>query len=120
MNANAQLLDENYARWKDDPHSVDATWAAFFEGFELGCERAPEGVSAEKGRTAAEAELPLQTRVEGLVYAYRTLGHTLAQLDPLSEERPEQPLLSLRELGLQREGSGPRWSPRSSSRAGAP
>ena len=47
------------------------------------------------------ADLPLQTRVEGLVYAYRTIGHTLAKLDPLTDERPEQPLLSLRELGFE-------------------
>ena len=45
-------------------------------------------------------ELPLQTRVDGLVYAYRTLGHTIANLDPLAHERPQNPLLSLRELGF--------------------
>ena len=33
---NADLLDENYERWLADPRSVDGTWAAFFEGFELG------------------------------------------------------------------------------------
>ena len=39
--------------------------------------------------------------MEGLVYAYRTIGHTIAKLDPLADERPDQPLLSLRELGFQ-------------------
>ena len=43
---------------------------------------------------------PLQTRVDALVYAYRTLGHTIARLDPLAEARPQNPLLSLRELGF--------------------
>jgi 2-oxoglutarate dehydrogenase complex dehydrogenase (E1) component-like enzyme len=33
---NADLLDEKYAQWSDDPRSVDAEWAAFFDGFELG------------------------------------------------------------------------------------
>lgn len=33
---NAQLLEQNYARWQEDPNSVDAQWRAFFEGFELG------------------------------------------------------------------------------------
>ena len=102
---NAGLLDENYERWQRDPASVDATWSAFFEGFELGNTGARNGAATKAGATApgAEAdplELPLQTRVEGLVYAYRTLGHTIARLDPLSDRRPEQPLLSLRELGF--------------------
>ena len=33
---NAQLLDEKFHLWLDDPTSVDSTWAAFFEGFSLG------------------------------------------------------------------------------------
>ncbi len=96
---NAELLEENYQRWKLDPASVDSVWSAFFEGFELG--HVQSGHAAAGAATAtADGELPLQTRVEGLVYAYRTLGHTIARLDPLSTTRPEQPLLSLRELGF--------------------
>src|SRR5499427_4682291 len=34
--ANLDLIDQNYARWQEDPASVDPSWAAFFEGFELG------------------------------------------------------------------------------------
>ena len=49
----------------------------------------------------AAVDSPLQTRVDGLVYAYRTLGHTIANLDPLMHERPQNPLLSLRELGFE-------------------
>src|SRR5207302_5272394 len=45
-------------------------------------------------------EGPLQTRVAGLVYAYRTLGHTIARVNPLAESRPQNPLLTLRELGF--------------------
>ena len=101
---NAGLLDENYERWQKDPASVDSTWSAFFEGFELGATGTKNGAPAKAGTVAAPgaetAELPLQTRVEGLVYAYRTLGHSIARLDPLGRERPEQPLLSLRELGF--------------------
>jgi len=100
---NAGLLDENYERWKRDPSTVDAAWSAFFEGFELGFAQMKNGAAGKGGAAeppSAEGELPLQTRVEGLVYAYRTLGHTIAKLDPLCEQRPENPLLSLRELGF--------------------
>ncbi len=101
---NAGLLDENYELWKRDPSSVDAAWSAFFEGFELGFVQSKNGAPPKAGvaaePTLTDGELPLQTRVEGLVYAYRTLGHTIAMIDPLNPQRPEQPLLSLRELGF--------------------
>src|SRR5437764_5353610 len=95
--ANLDLLDENYRRWRQNPESVDSGWAAFFEGFELG--ELPErdgavAIAAEGG------EGSLQSRVDGLVYAYRTLGHTIARLDPLADRRRENPLLTLRELGF--------------------
>jgi 2-oxoglutarate dehydrogenase E1 component len=93
------VLDEQYSRWKQDPRSVETTWSTFFEGFELGLTQKPDGAPSANG-AAAPADAALQTRVDGLVYAYRTLGHTVAQLDPLTEDRPEQPLLSLRELGF--------------------
>jgi 2-oxoglutarate dehydrogenase E1 component len=34
--ANLELIDQNYQRWQEDPASVDPSWSAFFEGFELG------------------------------------------------------------------------------------
>jgi len=33
---NADLLDQKYDQWCEDPQSVEADWCAFFEGFELG------------------------------------------------------------------------------------
>src|ERR1700704_4255260 len=97
---NLVLLEENYRRWQNDPESVDSGWSAFFEGFELGDLHLGNG-AAVAGQPGLEAgESPLQTRIDGLVYAYRTLGHTIARLDPLSKKRPENPLLSLRELGF--------------------
>src|SRR5947209_6715388 len=45
-------------------------------------------------------ESSFQTRIDGLVYAYRTLGHTIARVNPLAEKRPENPSLALRELGF--------------------
>ncbi|MGA3172597.1 MAG: thiamine pyrophosphate-dependent enzyme, partial [Chthoniobacteraceae bacterium] len=102
-----KLLEDQYSRWKENPDDVPATWAAFFQGFELGMAEKPNGATETANGAAAAsptpnlADLPLQTRVEGLVYAYRTIGHTIAKLDPLAHQRPEQPLLTLRELGIQ-------------------
>ncbi len=98
---NLDLIDENYRRWEKNPESVDATWRAFFEGFELGNTPHRNGAAtvATPTRTTG-AESPLQTRIDGLVYAYRTLGHTIARVNPLADKRPENPLLTLRELGF--------------------
>src|SRR5256714_11740548 len=97
--ANLELIDQNYARWQEDPASVDSGWAAFFEGFELGNLPQKNGATVDAPR-AVTRESPLQTRIDGLVYAYRPLGHTIARVNPLAEKRPENPLLSLRELGF--------------------
>src|SRR6266404_53760 len=95
--ANIDLIEENYRRWQENPESVDSGWSAFFEGFELGNlpQRDGAAVSEVEAREAA-----LQTRVDGLVYAYCSLGHTIARVDPLAETRPHNPLLSLREFGF--------------------
>src|SRR2546423_765049 len=97
--ANLELIDQNYQRWQENPASVDPSWAAFFEGFELGNLPQRNGAATAAPR-AVTRESPLQTRIDGLVYAYRTLGHTIALVNPLAEKRPENPLLSLRELGF--------------------
>jgi 2-oxoglutarate dehydrogenase E1 component len=99
--ANLDLLEENYQRWQENPESLDPSWLAFFEGFELGDLQLRNGAAALAGAPPAETgDQPLQTRVDGLVYAYRTLGHTIARIDPLAEKRPSNPLLALRELGF--------------------
>jgi 2-oxoglutarate dehydrogenase E1 component len=97
---NLDLLEENYRRWQENPESVDSGWSAFFEGFELGDLHLLNGAATAVQPAPEVCESPLQTRIDGLVYAYRTLGHTIARLDPLAKKRPENPLLSLRELGF--------------------
>ncbi|MBV9007658.1 MAG: 2-oxoglutarate dehydrogenase E1 component [Verrucomicrobia bacterium] len=98
--ANLELIEENYHRWQQHPESVDPGWAAFFEGFELGNLPQANGAASHAPAASGSRETSLQTRVDGLVYAYRTLGHTIARVNPLADKRPENPLLSLRELGF--------------------
>ena len=97
---NADVLDDAYARWQRDPLSVESSFAAFFEGFELGAIQPAQknGNSAGPG-TCGDGGL--QTRVDALVYSYRTLGHLNALTNPLQETATEHPLLALRELGFE-------------------
>jgi 2-oxoglutarate dehydrogenase E1 component len=101
--ANADLLESKYAQWREDPLSVEPTWSAFFEGFELGMAQPPKtGVAAAATGDSASGGLDIsaRARVVSLVHTYRSIGHTAAWLDPLSAEAPEQPRLSLEEFGI--------------------
>src|SRR5438552_13197518 len=95
--ANLDLIEENYRRWRRNPESVGSGWAALFEGFEL--VETPEHDGAVT-KPVEIRESSLQSRVDGLVYASRIRGHTIARVNPLAEKRPENPLLTLRELGF--------------------
>ena len=53
---NLELIEENYQRWSSDPTSVDATWQAFFEGYELALN------SGGENRTAPEAGCSIEGR----------------------------------------------------------
>jgi len=109
---NADLLDEKYEQWSDDPLSVDAEWAAFFDGFELGNaqttkEREDAGLTEEASTVMApaadsdsERNLSFRGKCVSLVYNYRTLGHTQAFINPLTEKSERNPRLNLDQFGL--------------------
>ncbi|MGB1258720.1 MAG: 2-oxoglutarate dehydrogenase E1 component [Akkermansiaceae bacterium] len=106
---NADLLDQKFEQWCDDPQSVEADWAAFFEGFELGTAQikkqgaaaatAPAPQSPQSG-PIDEHYLNFRGKVVSLVYNYRTLGHTQAHLNPLDEQGARNPRLELSQFGL--------------------
>ena len=106
------MLEEHYEQWRVTPSSVDATWRAFFEGFELGTQLEPDreelnGGGRSNGAVAPEVpqvepvpELPevdpmRQGRLFHLLFAYRMLGHYVANLDPLGFNKQELPELDL-------------------------
>jgi 2-oxoglutarate dehydrogenase E1 component len=71
---NLQYIESLYQQWKQSPTSLGESWQMFFEGFDLSmCPRSC--VAAESARD--------QSRVASLIFAYRSQGHRVAQLDPL-------------------------------------
>lgn len=111
--ANSDLLDSQYTSWKNDPRSVDDTWASFFEGFELGlaelAKRQTKGgkggaaTAADGGDCLSEKTLNFRMRVTNALVAFRALGHSAAHLDPLSASGAEVAALSLEGLGFSAE-----------------
>jgi 2-oxoglutarate dehydrogenase E1 component len=124
---NAGFIAELYARFIDDPHSVDESWRRFFA--EIADD--PAAVQAEQqgpswgrppptimgngeGRAEAPAaapaapivEMPRQATVDAiralnLIRAYRVRGHLLADLDPLGLAAPARhPELDYRSWGF--------------------
>jgi 2-oxoglutarate dehydrogenase E1 component len=78
--SNVEALEALYNSWRANPESVDPSWRVFFEGFELGCSKTvptPQGIP--------------HTEIVRLIYAYRALGHLLANLDPLNEPPTTHP-----------------------------
>ncbi len=118
---NADLLDQKYEQWCQDPQSVESDWCAFFEGFELGTaqlKQAADGPAPAAVPAAVPGDLPAEPtqnveiqsmdehylnfrgKVVSLVYNYRTLGHTQAHLNPLDESGVQNPRLEISQFGL--------------------
>jgi 2-oxoglutarate dehydrogenase E1 component len=98
----ADLLESLYEQWRMDPESVEPLWASFFEGFELGCQQAPAPRTslspAPLATSAVEDGLPQrlkQARIYNVLFAYRTLGHHIANLDPLGFNKSQLPELDM-------------------------
>ena len=80
---NADLLEENYALWREDPGAVDPEWAAFFEGFALGAAQTKADKQKSGPRTAnndslrvTQVDAAFRAGVVRMLYNYRSLGHT--------------------------------------------
>ncbi|MEO0796188.1 MAG: 2-oxoglutarate dehydrogenase E1 component [Verrucomicrobiota bacterium] len=105
---NADLIDQNYEQWLDNPDALDDHWRAFFEGFELAQQLADDGDGAAPSRPSAAGagtDAIVQSRVIGAIYAYRSIGHTQAAYNPLQPRPVPNPRMTLERLGLDSVGS---------------
>ena len=107
----SDYIEHLYQQYQKEPRSLDEQWRAFFAGLELASDTA---VSSDNNGAAdssisnvyAEAFLPgtsqtpLIQGVYALVHMYREMGHFIAKLDPLGNNRTTHPLLKLSEFGL--------------------
>src|SRR5712692_2247146 len=95
--ANIDFIEGLYARFLEDPSSVDPSWRDVFKSY------GRDGRPLFSNGKAAAAHLPavpviqppgsaqsmgLQSRVDQTIYAFRLRGHLLAQIDPLGRPRP--------------------------------
>jgi 2-oxoglutarate dehydrogenase E1 component len=123
--ANATYLAELYARYQEQPHSLDPAWREFFASLDddpadvLAAARGPSWAPSDGGALvpASLPQLPAgltheQANVAAardslglrlLIRAYRTRGHLAAKLDPLElVSRREHPELKPKSYGFTR------------------
>src|SRR5215813_6559561 len=123
--SNIDFIEGLYARWLEDPTSVDPSWRELFAGT-VGSGR-PLLATNGDGLTIARPTTPrtngnghgavvqtlapaptltpvprgamqLQARVDQTLYAFRLRGHLLAQIDPLG--RPRAPVSHVADLAM--------------------
>jgi len=118
LRASPDFVDAMYRRWRDDPDSVDPSWALFFAGMEWGGD-GRSGNGAASGLRVDEEDEPIvltargalpegieqehvasALRIYDVVYTYRAYGHLIARLDPLGRNPESHPLLALSEFGF--------------------
>ena len=92
--ASSDYVDQMYEQWQDDPSSLSEEWRLFFSGFDLAA-RPTGAVASERASD--------QSKVVSLIFAYRNLGHLIADLDPLGDNLENHPLLELETFGLSQE-----------------
>lgn len=102
------FLEQQYASWKRDPQSVDASWRQFFLGFDLGLARPAPAKAVTTTVAAATTSSPTpegavsqaQRGVDAMIVRFREIGHLAAQLDPLGTTRAYPADLALDAFGL--------------------
>jgi len=90
-------IDSMYVNWKDDPTSVHASWATYFENLDMGVD--PEDSFAAPPTIFPEAAVAVPSsdaqtsedfpRASLFIRAHQVRGHENAHLDPLKIHQPE-------------------------------
>lgn len=114
--ANSQLFDELYEKYKQDKNSVDASWRKIFDEFEtqdqLGILLSPKldapGFIAPRTEPArskvVSKEEQSDLKIFTLIDAYRSYGHLMAKVNPISTHEAAVPYqLRLDNLGFSKE-----------------
>lgn len=101
--ANGDFIEELYELYLDNPSNVDAKWQKYFDSLQDGQNKDVNHSDIKEkfsiltssnlvGTVGGEAMSSGQTKVYGLIAAYRNWGHKFAKLDPLKRSELERPI----------------------------
>ena len=91
-----------YDQYLQQPDSVEASWRAFFQGFDFGVENNQEGFDSETISEIPE-HLQKEFQVVQLIDGYRKRGHLFTKTNPVRDRRTYTPNLSIENFGLSSE-----------------
>jgi 2-oxoglutarate dehydrogenase E1 component len=107
--SNIAYIEEQYARYRENPALVDASWHQFFSDFErksLTSPISPTPATLFTSSTTASTP-PIQSpasddvRIDHLIQAYRVYGHLAAKVNPVMIQPLSEPIqLQLKTFGF--------------------
>ena len=118
--ANTQFFADLYDQYVENPDSVEASWRAFFQGFDFARENYGEDFFEEEVVLAqsqsrevptpvvasAQVSLPISDKVEkelrvlNLIKAYQQRAHLFAKISPITQRPSYEPALARENFGL--------------------
>ena len=118
--ANTQFFADLYDQYVENPDSVEASWRAFFQGFDFARENYGEDFFEEEVVLAqsqsrevstpvvasAQVSLPISDKVEkelrvlNLIKAYQQRAHLFAKISPITQRPSYEPALTIENFGL--------------------
>jgi oxoglutarate dehydrogenase (succinyl-transferring), E1 component len=118
--ANTQFFADLYDQYVENPDSVEASWRAFFQGFDFARENYGEDFFEEEvvlaqsqsrevsTPVAASAQVSLrisdkvekELRVLNLIKAYQQRAHLFAKISPITQRPSYEPALAIENFGL--------------------
>ena len=118
--ANTQFFADLYDQYVENPDSVEASWRAFFQGFDFARENYGEDFFEEEVVLAqsqsrevsppvvasAQASLPISDKVEkelrvlNLIKAYQQRAHLFAKISPITQRPSYEPALAIENFGF--------------------
>ncbi|MGV8963477.1 MAG: 2-oxoglutarate dehydrogenase E1 component [Candidatus Saccharimonadaceae bacterium] len=91
-NSDIASIEELYRRYLDNPDSVDASFAAFFKGFDF----AMTHFQPVPGQVISK-----EFNVINLIHGYRQRGHFFTKTNPVRARRQYSPTLAIENFGLE-------------------
>lgn len=88
--SNLEYIEEQLAKFHQDPESIDPQWRMFFEGMEF---------AQSLGESASHFSTK-ELEVSTLIKVYRDYGHLKAKLDPLGLLTPQTETFALKNFNL--------------------
>ncbi|GET22164.1 2-oxoglutarate dehydrogenase subunit E1 [Prolixibacter denitrificans] len=88
-------IEDLYKAYLEDPENVDASWKAFFKGFEFARQSWAEAETPEDCK-----HLDKEFKILNLIHNYRQRGHLFTRTNPVRTRRTYSPTLDIENFGL--------------------